>query len=71
MDDADRAEARIEETLSDALEEVHRAMHRAMPAVGACHYCGEPLGAGGRFCDADCRDAYEHEQRMRLIAGRG
>lgn len=34
------------------------------PPTGFCYYCGEPLtNRQRRFCDADCRDDYEREQR--------
>jgi len=32
-------------------------------ACGACHFCGEEVRGEARFCDADCRDGYEREQR--------
>lgn len=30
---------------------------------GKCLYCLEPVTDGRRWCDADCREMYEHEQR--------
>ncbi len=33
-------------------------------AIGCCHYCQMPLSRGA-FCDADCRDDYEKERRLR------
>ena len=70
MDDADRAEERIEQAMDDALAEVRRAQEHGVKAVGVCLFCGEPLPDHMRFCDADCRDSHEHEQRMKMIAGR-
>ncbi len=32
-------------------------------ATGACLSCGEPLPDGLRWCDAECRDAWQSEQR--------
>lgn len=32
-------------------------------ATGACLCCGEPLADGLRWCDAECRDAWQAEQR--------
>lgn len=69
MDDADRAEEKIEQALDDALAEVRRAQDKGPRAVGACNYCGEPLPDHMRFCDADCRDAWDHEQRIRRMTG--
>lgn len=28
-------------------------------ANGKCHYCGEPVGEGVRWCDADCKNDWE------------
>lgn len=69
MDDADRAEERIEQAMDDALAEVRRAQEHGVKAVGACLFCGELLPPGMRFCDADCRDGWEFETRMRRMNG--
>lgn len=69
MDDADRAEERIEQALDDALGEVRRAQEHGVKAVGACLFCGEPLPDHMRFCGPDCRDDWEHEQRMKRLGG--
>lgn len=60
-DDADHA---------SSLEELqrHTAINKArqqpeLPVTGFCYYCAEPLN-GLRFCDADCRDLFEKEQRL-------
>ncbi len=71
MDDVDRAEQRIEEILEDALAEVRRAQEHGVKAIGACLYCGETLPDPMRFCDADCRDAWDHEQRIKRMTGVG
>lgn len=31
--------------------------------TGKCLYCAEPLDKGRRWCNADCRELFEHEQR--------
>lgn len=33
--------------------------------TGFCLYCGEPLPKGRRWCNADCRDSWEKENRRR------
>lgn len=38
---------------------------------GRCHYCDEIVGDVDRFCDNHCRDAWEHENRMKSIFGGG
>lgn len=71
MDDADRAEERIEQAMEDALAEVRRSQAHGVQAVGLCLYCGETLPDHMRFCDADCRDGYEYEQRIKRMTGVG
>lgn len=59
MDDADRADHTAEQTLQAALD-VRRA-DGPVPC-GACHFCGETVARGVRFCDIDCRDDWERRQ---------
>lgn len=48
-----------------------RKQSRQLPYIGVCYYCDARLPEGHRFCDADCRDGYEHEQEaMRRNRGR-
>lgn len=71
-DDADRAEELIEQRLDDALAEAHtRAATPEIAATGECRFCLAPLPGGRRFCDADCRDAWQHERDLRLMKGVG
>lgn len=67
MDDADRAAPHIEDVVADGLADVRRAP--TIPAIGICHYCAEPLEGDLRFCDANCRDGFEHEQKLKRMAG--
>lgn len=44
------------------------AIGKAQPkATGQCRYCEEPTKKA--FCDAECRDAYEHLERMKRRNG--
>lgn len=36
-------------------------------AIGACHYCSEPLGPGERFCSVDCRNDWERLEAHGMI----
>jgi predicted nucleic acid-binding Zn ribbon protein len=63
MDDADRAD-REDIIREQAIADVRRRKAE-LPAIGFCHYCSEPVPAGSRFCDADCRDEHETEQRLK------
>lgn len=57
-DDADRAEADIEIELDAA---IHARKREGPIACGACHYCGEPLRPGLRWCDRSCEAMWEYE----------
>jgi hypothetical protein len=60
MDVVDQAQKQTDLELSLALKNLKR--EPALPETGACNYC-DALVSKGLFCDADCRDDYEMEQR--------
>lgn len=40
------------------------------PRTGECLYCEAPIPTTHRFCDSECREAYEEEQtRQKRING--
>ena len=41
-----------------------------LPATGECHWCDASVPDGHRFCDRDCRDMFEKQERMERINGR-
>jgi len=57
------------------MAELHLAAELAKPKVslppltGSCYYCDALTDE--RFCDADCRDDYERDQRRALMRKRG
>ena len=57
MDDADRADR---EGIADV-----RRKNNDLPPVGFCYYCSGAVPAGRSFCDVDCWDEYETEQRLK------
>jgi hypothetical protein len=61
-DIADRAEDEIEMDLEQS-----RSLRRpeAPPPCGVCLYCDAMLRDGMRWCDTDCRDAWQLEQARR------
>jgi hypothetical protein len=63
MDEFDRATA-LEEAERDACVAAARNQP-AMPAVGHCYNCNEPLPTGRLFCDTDCRDDFQKRTRKR------
>lgn len=70
-DDIDRAQERDAQYTADCIAEQHYQAARAAPVeTGYCSFCGEPL-EGRRFCDVDCRDAWDYEQRLRRMRGVG
>lgn len=66
MDDAERAQAH-EEMFRDIAQN-HRKP--TLLACRQCFYCAENIQSGLLFCNADCRDDYQEEQRVRQIMGR-
>jgi hypothetical protein len=69
-DEIDRAQDRDAQFLADSLAaQQRRADHARLPAMGYCHYCGEPLLDAGRFCDVECRDAWDYEAGLRRMRG--
>jgi hypothetical protein len=61
MDDADRAEEREREMRDDAVALARRLAAAPVPLSARCLHCGDPTD-GRRWCDAECRDAWEDEQ---------
>lgn len=68
-DDADRAQPNIDNAVEDGLAEARRAAPQAGDYTGLCHYCGAITGGGRRFCDSDCRDAWQHERDLKRMKG--
>ena len=62
MDEADRALEEIE-------REIERQAARRLPAgpapTGVCLWCGLIVSGGRRWCDAECRDEWQHDQERR------
>jgi predicted nucleic acid-binding Zn ribbon protein len=66
MDEADAADATVEQHLKRALAR----RNATLPAVGQCYSCAEPVDDGRRFCDADCRQDWERAEKARRMNGR-
>ena len=58
----------------EAIEELsHKyAVHDIKEAeeTGYCLYCGEPVKEGRRWCNSECRSAWEYEQKRRKQNGK-
>lgn len=70
MDTIERAQE--EQLVQDQLLLAEFSARAAAPllATGECLYCGNTLAKGLRFCDAHCRDDYEHEKAAQQRNGR-
>lgn len=68
MDDADLTAQRAE--VEEGL--LRRASRKPSgpPPIGECYFCQSPLTSGLRFCDAECRDDYQHQQTRKQLAGK-
>ena len=64
MDDADYASDREDIAREQAIAAVRRRSKELAP-IGFCYYCSEPVPAGSRFCNSECRDDHETEQRLK------
>ena len=65
MDDADRAEEKIENAVADALDKVRRRMEaRELEPIGACHWCNEYVKDTRLFCCKECSDDWEQNKRF-------
>lgn len=60
-DEVDKGNDRAQEMLDDALAKCRKPTGPA--PCGFCYYCNEKVPTGARFCDAECRDDWEYEQR--------
>lgn len=60
MDDVDRAQERIEQTVSDGIRKAGNA--QSLKPTGYCYYCNEAVQLGRLFCCSECRDDWDYEQ---------
>ena len=70
-DDIDRAQTEIDFFLANAIK--NRPAH--LKPIGMCLNCElQLIGTEGEFprlfCDSDCRDDFERQQRLAKIAGK-
>lgn len=65
-DIADIAQDLIETNIEQAITK--RRPTLSLPFSGFCLCCKEPIGER-RFCDSDCRETYEMNQKRKFITG--
>jgi hypothetical protein len=65
MDIIDQAGEFQERELAAALAAARQVTDSGPTPCGLCHNCTEPTTTpDAAFCDADCRDDWEHRRRM-------
>jgi hypothetical protein len=66
-DEADLTADRMEKE-----EELRRRLVRKpeLPPCGVCYFCGEDVGSDKKFCNAECAEDFEFEQKMKQRQGR-
>lgn len=63
MDEIDQTQEREEHMLAARIEAARRAAADGPQASGECHFCGEAVADGRRWCDAECRDLWQRQAR--------
>lgn len=64
-DPADEASDLIDQELARQIAAVKDQAPPARKPVGTCYNCGWKISEGMVFCDADCRDDFDREERRR------
>jgi hypothetical protein len=67
-DVTDKADVIIEMITKAAIDEARKEVH--LHADGHCLYCDEDIAPGLKFCNRDCRDDWDQEQRALKISGK-
>lgn len=66
MDDADRADGRIEDMVNDGVAAASRAANQPKAYYTECSWCGDPTEGGVRYCTKDCAtDAHRYQATLR------
>jgi hypothetical protein len=65
FDEAQNTEAQF---LKHSLAKQRNRSSRQLLTKGRCYYCNAETP--GTFCDTDCRDDYELEQKLKTIGGK-
>ena len=61
VDDVDKANEQVQKGIEDTLKNISTVIPKNI--TGECFTCGQPVDNERRWCDADCRDSYEKNQR--------
>lgn len=66
-DVTDKADVIIEMITAAAIEEARKEVH--LHTDGHCLFCDDDIEPGLKFCNRDCRDDWDKEQRALRIRG--
>lgn len=69
MDKIDEAQGLTEDVTQNHISRIRSRVGKSLLFSGFCYYCYESVHTPYIFCDLDCRDDYEREQRMNRIQG--
>lgn len=69
MDPLDYASETAQQFNDSSIKQVRDQVGSRLPAVGQCYYCQEYVDNHLRFCDVECRDDWEMEQKQRKASG--
>lgn len=62
-DEIDSVSSKEDDIKNRNIEQIRKAAKtREVEVKGACLFCDEPLPVDRRWCDSDCRDAWEKEK---------
>ena len=63
-DEIDKVNDHVQFLLDHEIAKV-RVSAKPIEATGECLSCGEGLDSGKRWCNADCRDEWQREQKSK------
>lgn len=67
MDDADRADERIQKTIDDGIAECRKK--RSLIPVLFCYNCGDPVPQHHLYCSSEC--SLDHKKRLDALIRNG
>lgn len=67
-DISDQATQHEERFLEAAIHKARKVV--TLKATGFCLFCDDPAEVDKRFCSVECRDDWQHAQRMKKINGK-
>jgi hypothetical protein len=69
MDRIDEAQDLTDRVTENHIKYIRAKVGKSLLHSGFCYYCYSDVHSPHIFCDLDCRDDYEREQRLNKIQG--